>query len=259
MLLLDKTGVVIFASPTIERVLGMKPETLVGTNTFSTGQHNDDQETVRSTFERALKNPGVPQHGEYRLRHRDGHWVHLAGTMRNLLDDDVVRGLIVNVRDVSEERLMASALHAAEKKYRELVDSLPLMVFSVQPTPPHSATFVSRGHELLGYSHHEWMEPGRWESVLHPDDREWVLTDVGLALELRTATQLEYRVLDRNGNVRWVHHTGRFAYDADGKPTRWNGAMVDITARGAASASRRTSQEVLVDAILEENRTDGGD
>jgi PAS domain S-box-containing protein len=238
MLLLDPKGNVIFASPTIERVLGKKPEDLVGTNTFTAGQHNDDQEEVRAAFDRALENPGAPQRAEYRMRHRDGHWVHLSGAMRNLLDDPVVRGLVVNVRDVSEERRIAAELQEAEKRYREMVDSIPVMVFSVEPTSPYAPIYVSRGHELLGLSREQWMEPGRWESVIHPDDRAWVLAEVGLAMELRTPTQLEYRAIDRAGHLCWVRHTGRFAYDADGKATAWNGVMLDVSRAGESFGLR---------------------
>ncbi|HVT39400.1 MAG TPA: PAS domain-containing protein [Gemmatimonadaceae bacterium] len=238
MLLLDPKGNVIFASPTIERVLGKKPEELVGTNTFTSGQHNDDQEEVRAAFDRALVNPDTPQRAEYRMRHSDGHWVHLSGAMRNLLDDPVVRGMVVNVRDVSEERRIAAELQAAEKRYREMVDSIPLMVFSVEPTSPYAAIYVSRGHELLGLSREEWMEPGRWESAIHPDDRAWVLAEVGLAMELRTPTQLEYRAIDRSGNVRRVRHTGRFQYHPDGRAAAWNGVMQDVSAAVESSEAR---------------------
>jgi PAS domain S-box-containing protein len=243
MLLLDPKGTVIFASPSVERVLGVQPRELVGANSHE-GAHPDDEVHRRAAFDRALAKPGIPQQAVYRRQHgSDGRWVYLAAAFRNLLDDPVVRGVIVNVRDISEERRIAEELELQEQHYRQLVDALPFMVYSVEPTPPYNPTFVSRGHESLGYTREEWMQPGRWRDVVHPDDRDWVLAEVALALELRTPTQMEYRVIAKDGTVRWLSDTGRFTFDQNGKPLSWNGAMIDVTDRIEAEQALREAKK----------------
>jgi PAS domain S-box-containing protein len=242
MLLLDPKGTVIFASPSIERVLGVQPRELVGVNSHD-GVHPDDEAGRLAAFDHALAKPGVPQQAVFRRQHEDGHWVYLAATFRNLLDDPVVRGVIVNVRDISEERRIEQELLAQEEHYRHLVDALPFMVYSVEPTPPYNPTFVSRGHESLGYTREEWMQPGHWRDVVHPDDRDWVLAEVDLALELRTPTQMEYRVIAKDGSIRWLSDTGRFTFDEEGKPLSWNGAMIDVTDRIEAEQALREARE----------------
>jgi len=84
-------------------------------------------------------------------------------------------------------------LQAAERRYRDIIDALPvMMVYSVEPTPPHRAFFLSRGHETLGYSREEWMDPSAlWLRVLHPDDREWVTRETELALARHSVSKIE--------------------------------------------------------------------
>ncbi len=106
---LDREGNIVFAGPSVERLLGYRPEELLGRSIFSF-IHPDDLEGAKSALEFAFSRPGVTGTVELRVRHADGTWrVHEADSY-NLLEHPLVRGMVVNSRDVTErkesERLM---------------------------------------------------------------------------------------------------------------------------------------------------------
>ena len=252
-LVLDQEGRVMYASPSSERILGVSHAELMGVDGFGMGKHPDDVHLVREAYQRSLAHPGEPQHAEWRAQRRDGTWRHFAGTCRNLLDDPEVCGIVVNTRDVTEERRIAALLREAEARYRDILDTLPAMIYSVEPEPPYRPVFMSRGHTLLGYSNEEWMDPTMWTRVLHPDDRDRVLCEVERARAQHEPTVLEYRAIDKSGNARWLLDRGQFTYNADGKATAWRGSMRDVTeeveTRSALGASEDRYKQIFEDSF----------
>ncbi|HEX9820034.1 MAG TPA: PAS domain S-box protein [Methylomirabilota bacterium] len=102
-IVLDAEGVIRYASPSVEQVLGERPLDLVGTNALPR-LHPDDLPGVDALFFGGQQTPGFTAAAEYRFRHRDGSWRHLEGVGRNLLDHPAVAGIIVNARDVTERK-----------------------------------------------------------------------------------------------------------------------------------------------------------
>jgi diguanylate cyclase (GGDEF)-like protein/PAS domain S-box-containing protein len=106
-------GTVLFVSPSIKRVLGYEASELIGTSLLSL-LHPDDISRGQSILSRsgmAAGGPGEPTEPvEWRVRHRDGRWLDLETVGTNLLHDPIVRGIVINTRDVSERRLLEAQL-----------------------------------------------------------------------------------------------------------------------------------------------------
>ena len=85
---------------------------------------------------------------------------------------------------------------------------------------------------------------------LHPDDRDWVGARIQHALETGGEFSEEYRLLRSDGTLTWVHALGRCFLDAHGKPLRYPGVVVDITARKQADAARAVG-EARLKSIME--------
>jgi PAS domain S-box-containing protein len=95
--IIDADGRPRFVSPSNLRVLGYTPEELRQADPFAL-PHPDDVAAVREAFGRVVSRPGSSITLRYRLRHKDGRWLHVEGTATNLLHDDIVRGIVVNSR-----------------------------------------------------------------------------------------------------------------------------------------------------------------
>src|SRR5690554_5503432 len=80
-------------------------------------------------------------------------------------------------------------------------------------------------------------------AAVHPDDRAQVEKDIEAALAQRSRLQSEYRLLAADGSTRWVIASGSPRLDAEGKPVRLPGVVVDIT-------EQRRISDALVESEL---------
>ena len=110
--ILSADGTSLYESPSVERVLGWKPEELVGRPSFAL-LHKDDLEHVEQAYAPILagEEPGPI---EFRLRHRDGSWrmVEAIGRRRRQDGEWVV---VVNYRDVTDQRQLQEQLLHSQK------------------------------------------------------------------------------------------------------------------------------------------------
>src|SRR5512132_1181837 len=91
-------------------------------------------------------------------------------------------------------------LAQADKRYYKLLETLPLIVYSVEPTPPYVPLYVSRGIETFGHTRDEWLAvPDRWMRSIHPEDRDRVLAASENAFVTGEPLDYEYRIITRDG------------------------------------------------------------
>ncbi len=104
---------------------------------------------------------------------------------------------------------------------------------------------------MLGYE--EWELTGRieaWQRLTHPDDREKVLTSMTDYLEGRSHEySLEYRMLHKDGSIRWFLTRGIAFRDSDGEPYRMVGTRTDITERKQLELALQESEAKFASAF----------
>ena len=101
-----------FANPAVRDRLGFAPHEVLGQDVIPL-HHPDDLPRAAAMLAEAAAHPGQPAHCEVRLRHRDGSWRWMAVIATNRLDDSDVRGIVCNLRDVTERTESALAAEAA--------------------------------------------------------------------------------------------------------------------------------------------------
>ena len=105
----DAQGDIRYQSPSVERVLGYRPDELVGAG-LSRLFHPEERVTALAAV-RAAPTPPVPARVlEQRLRRRDGTWCPVELTVTNLLGDGAVEGIVVTSRDITARRALESEL-----------------------------------------------------------------------------------------------------------------------------------------------------
>ena len=113
--ILESDGTILYESPSIEGILGYKPEELIGKNAFEF-IHPEDISKSFNSLKYLIENFGAIVRVESRFRHKDGSWCFLESTGSNLLAEPSVKGIVLNSRDITdrkifEERLVYDALH----------------------------------------------------------------------------------------------------------------------------------------------------
>ena len=90
--------------------------------------------------------------------------------------------------------------------------------------------------------------------AMHPEDVDRVMTTASQAVANREDYKSEFRIVRRDGEVRWVYHLGRAKYDENGNPLRLVGTGKDITERKLAESSLFESEKKyreLVESLYE--------
>ena len=144
--------------------------------------------------------------------------------------------------------LGANRTRENEMRYRALVEQAAALIY-VEVTDDSRAsgsraTYVSPySIELLGYTPDELVEdPTLWDDIVHPDDRDRVFAETN-AVELNGRPfQQQYRVVRKDGQVRWVRDDATLIEDPASRIRVWQGFMLDIT-------EAETKYRTLVEAI----------
>ena len=117
---IDPQGVILYESPSVERLLGHRPGDLIGTR-FASLVHPDDLTALTDGL--SASNRPTPPTIEFRFADHDGAWRYLEATINSLLDDPDVGGIVLNCRDVTARKHdEAMILHLA---YFDALTGLP--------------------------------------------------------------------------------------------------------------------------------------
>jgi diguanylate cyclase (GGDEF)-like protein/PAS domain S-box-containing protein len=134
-------------------------------------------------------------------------------------------------RDSNEEmRRLHALLERSERRYRMLVNRLPVVTYVDAADEDSTPIFISPQVEALtGHRVDEWMaNPALWKELVHADD----LADVLQAHRRSNVTgadfHAEYRMCARDGRVVWVRDEAYLVTEPDGERW-WQGVLVDVT------------------------------
>jgi|GEM_PF-467476 len=187
--------------------------------------------------------------------HRHGVWTnYLAVTQsqpRDWREDEIelFRELANRLFPRLERARAETALHQLEERNRIALEAAELGTWEW-----HLATdevvWNEQHFRLLGMEpQSEPLTSAAFLSHVHPDDRERITAQLTNTIEHRVPYEAELRVIREDGQTGWMSGYGRVTGETDGKPTRLNGVMFDITNRKEAQEALRQSEERLQLAI----------
>jgi len=170
--ILDADGTYRYASPSHEQASGFTSEELVGHNAFEF-LHPADVATQRDSLARALREGRAIATAEYRFRHKDGSWRIIEGVFKNLLGDPLVRGILVNARDITEHKAAEDALRTSEERFKVLVEHAPEAIVVLDVDSGRFVYANANAEHLFGYCREELFTfgPDRLYAAQQPDGR----------------------------------------------------------------------------------------
>jgi diguanylate cyclase (GGDEF)-like protein/PAS domain S-box-containing protein len=115
--------------------------------------------------------------------------------------------------------------------YRSLLGSVPALVYVDPADEDRDSVYVSpQVFELLGVTQEEWLtDPYCWVRHVHPDDLDRAWDEYEEAIGSGRPLHREYRMLHKEGDVRWVVERAVQIRRPDGDPYLFLGAIVDVT------------------------------
>ena len=114
ILIVELDGTRRYVSPAMSRILGYAQDELLAV-TAQDMIHPSDWPGVRELIREVGSAPGKAGTAQARYRHRDGSWRIFDISLSNLLDVPGVEGLLVNLRDVTQQVALESELRQAQK------------------------------------------------------------------------------------------------------------------------------------------------
>lgn len=148
--------------------------------------------------------------------------------------------------------------HDRERMLNNLIDHLDGLVYCNLYDKHWTVIFASKGcKDLTGYTADDLMFNAvvSYEEITFPEDRKMVRALIEEAAKERRHFEVEYRVVQKNGNIIWVCERGHAVYNASGKPQAIEGFIQNIS-------HRKEVEQSLHDAELKyrsifENATEG--
>ncbi len=123
----------------------------------------------------------------------------------------------------------------AERPFQTLVEQNPAIIYTAGLEQHVGVAYISPQIKALGFTQEEWVaDPDLWLRQVHPDDRKRVLADVEYSAKNNTAFRSEYRLIAKDGSIRWFLDEANDVVDSNGVPYLRQGFMLDITARKKA-------------------------
>jgi diguanylate cyclase (GGDEF)-like protein/PAS domain S-box-containing protein len=234
---IDHEGLVREFNPAAERTFGYRRSEVIGRTLAELivppalrAAHRDGLARYLSTAEAHILDRRI----EMEAMRRDGTIfpVEIAVTRLELSGKPAFTAYL---RDISERRDSERQLLAAEERYRNLVESLPTVVYEADFGADGAWRYVSPQIEgLLGFPPEDWLaDPTLWFTQIHFDDRELALIQEH-ALRSKPPGQpvvSEYRMLTQTGRIVWIRDEAVVVPVDSGTPTQMRGVIVDITER----------------------------
>jgi PAS domain S-box-containing protein len=183
--------------------------------------------------------------GDFPSRTRDGHVLDTTW-----IDIRVAGGPIIGLgQDVTERKKSEQALRQSEERLRQIAENIEEIFWIMDPATRRTLYVSPAFERIWGQTMQSMLDnPTSWADPVHPDDRDaaYVPDD-----DLYEQWEREYRLVTKEGNIRWTHTRGIPIRDVNGKVYRVVGITQDITQRKELEDQLRRHAQELNELVRE--------
>jgi len=194
----------------------------------------EDRDWVGELFTEAKK--GI--FSEFEYTGKDGNF-YLSSFVPITDTDGQITNIMGITQDIterkqSEEKLnkTSTALNESQKKFQDLVTNIPGAVYRCKGDANWTMEYISPTiKEISGYSEHNFINNKKmtFTSIIHPDDQKMVEETIMAGIENHEPYVINYRIIHKNKEVRWVYEKGQALYGSEGNVVYLDGAIFDNT------------------------------
>ncbi|MDQ0562000.1 PAS domain S-box-containing protein [Rhizobium mesoamericanum] len=229
-----------------------RPATSQLASNIETLVHPDDAPSLLQAVRHSVAT-GEPYSMKYRIRRADGVYRWVDGRAEALRDDSgkIVHWYAISI-DIDDEVRAQEALRDRERELSQLVDALPVHIWSW--TPAGELAYVNkRSMEDLGLSKANFEDSAQVaQKLVHPEDASEVLRASAKSLITGDAFIMRYRRRWKDGNYRWMEARAQPLRDQDGAIVHWYQVSIDIDDQVRAEEALKSSKrqlEQMIDAM----------
>jgi PAS domain S-box-containing protein len=255
--MVGQDGMIRLANPMATTMTGFSEQELMS-KPFPLFVHQDDRVMLLGHHERRLRGEAVPARYVFRMIAKDGStkWLEMSGVSIEWEGRPATLNFMTDVteRKKAEMELYGSlldltkardSLELSEEKFRALANTTTDWVYWISP----KGDFVFNSPSALKISGHgpeEFLsDPDLLIHVIHPDDRDRFqkhLTECTSPSTMAEPCEIEFRILKKDGGVRWISHTCGPIVDKNNQSLGRRASNRDIT-------NRKRAEEELASAL----------
>ncbi|SJZ32925.1 sensor histidine kinase [Sediminibacterium ginsengisoli] len=235
IILQDSAGMIVYQSPSAERIIGWSGE-MPG---HRLEVHPQDHVLLSEKEQEAKQHPGTPIRLTLRLRHQQGYYIWIEGILNALFHDESVHGMLLNFRDItervkSEQKLRETLKEVSDYKYA--LDTACIIAITDQKGVIRQVNEnfcrISQytPEELIGQDHRIV------NSQYHPPE---FIKNLWVTIANGKTWSGEIRNKAKDGTYYWVATTIIPFLDERGKPYQYMAIREDITDRKKAEEQIR--------------------
>lgn len=257
---LDVLGNQLTWSPETYRLFDIEPERPMNYEAFLDRVHPDDRDYVARQWQAALAGE------KYDIEHRivvgtRVRWIRERAELEFDADGRLLSGY-GTAQDVTELKLATQTLLATERWLLQAqeVARIGFFNYDIGADSWHGSAVLD---EIFGIVPGYPKTGAGWLALTHPDDRTAMTAhfEGAIAGKLQRCDKV-YRIRRHDdGTESWLHGYGSIEHDADGKPVRMIGVVLDITKQKRAEIARdqanrqRLELAARLEGVREEERT----
>jgi PAS domain S-box-containing protein len=244
-------GVYRYVSPASKRILGYPAEAMIGTSSREY-LHPDDRAREKDATDRLLA-------GERsitlttRARHKDGHYVWLETLITAVIDERTGWSVSLVARDVTDRKQVEAELQESRQFLTSLVSNVAAAIYRCANDGDWTMQFISEEiRAISGYPVSDFIDNARrsYDSLIYPEDRDEAHAAVDAAVAAREPYVLEYRIVNADGAIVWVHERGCGVFDEDGELLYLDGSIFDNTEQKLTEEALQQAREQAEAATL---------
>lgn len=241
---INSNGIIENANRATQSMLGWSPQELVGNNIkmlVPTPFHEDHDNYIQQ-FLLTGNAKIIGSSREVQALHKDGSLIaiKLAIGHVKLGNDNFFVGFMTDIR---QRIKMEQALQENEAKFRSLITNIPGIAYRCLDQYNWPLLFISDAVEdITGYPASDFLPPNKkrdFSDLYHPEDREDILNNP----LIEGMFNIEYRIITKTGDVRWVMEFGNHITDKKSGDAWLDGFIMDITERRNIEQELREAKE----------------
>jgi diguanylate cyclase (GGDEF)-like protein/PAS domain S-box-containing protein len=226
--IVNRDGVLIYASPGAELMLGYPVDELMGSDAFGMVHPDDQLSAIEGFASTSASADSRPTPLLLRLR-ADGRWIDTEIIATNHLDDPMIDGLLLSIRDVTDSMRTEQSLRESEERYRLIVELA------------HEGIFVVDNRGNISYANQALarMLETTVADLLGRSIYQFMDTDAGTRAEsfarrgTGTSDAHDFQLITAQGSELWTRISANPLRLHDGAHAGIVGLVTDVTERRA--------------------------
>ncbi len=165
---------------------------------------------------------------------KDKNRRNITFSIAPLYKDGAIESIVGTADDITERKKAENAMRKSEERFRTLISNIPGVSYRCALDKDWTMEFMSNAvFTLSGYPPSDFInnKVRSYADIIHPDDTDQVEKVVLEAVNNKEPFYIQYRIIHRDGEIRWVYERGQAVFNENNEVSSLDGVIIDDTLR----------------------------